>query len=433
MNNNNRKPLPHQPSPKQVKWIRIWRGLKGIITSRIGNILTVLVLVIDIIAYKHYHTLILNRNDMVQGYSLKGLETALLIALILLIDIALFMISIMPVRAQKHSSIFRSVGLYNKLFQTPDLLSRTKDSGMEIYEYYVSGISVNEFEKVLPEMETAFNRSILYIREGKTKNRVLVYMRKTGIPSYVLFDDEYLSPKESEIVLGICGDGLKKIDLDKSPMVFSGGETGSGKTVLMKVALYQAYEHHNKIYLYDGKGFVDFSSYEINRYECISEKEMLLQTLKQLVTELNHRTDLLNEQDCRNIAEYNEQNTSEPMQRIILATDEVGEMFNKKGLKRAEKELVENIEKEMDTIARLGRAFGIHLWLSTQRGDADTIPPQIRSNLTYRVCGKASDVLSRLTIGNGLATEIRANQKGRFVDNSGDFFQAFDFKEPDSQ
>ena len=121
------------------------------------------------------------------------------------------------------------------------------------------------------------------------------------------------------------------------------------------------------------------------------------------------------------------------MQRIILATDEVGEMFNKKGLKRAEKELVENIEKEMDTIARLGRAFGIHLWLSTQRGDADTIPPQIRSNLTYRVCGKASDVLSRLTIGNGLATEIRADQKGRFVDNSGDFFQAFDFKEPDSQ
>ena len=73
MNNNNRNPLPHQPSPKQVKWIRIWRGLKGIITSRIGNILTVLALVIDIVAYKHYRTLILNRNDMVQrqhSYSL---------------------------------------------------------------------------------------------------------------------------------------------------------------------------------------------------------------------------------------------------------------------------------------------------------------------------------------------------------------------------
>lgn len=424
-------PLPHPSSPKAVKWYRLWEGLKRIFTSRIGNIISITVAITSILAYRHYHAIILQRDDVVEGISLIKAETISLIIMIVLIDIVVFLISTIPFSALRHTSNFRSVGLYNRIYQAPDLLSRKRENDMIVYQYYVSGIAVKDFEKVRLQLETAFNRHIIKIREGKSKNRILIYTRKKGVPKHVPFDTAYVPQNENEIALGISGDGIRILNLDKTPMVFSGGETGSGKTVMLRASLYQAHHHGADIYLYDGKGFVDFTSYEINRYHCIDRKEELLDRLKDIVAEIQNRKDMFKECECKNISEYNEQESIEPIRRIILATDEVGEMFEKKGLKGAERELVESIEKEMNHIARLGRAFGIHLWLSTQRGDADTIPPQIRSNLTYRVCGKASDVLSRLTIDSGLATEITADQKGRFVDNENVFFQAFDFKEPD--
>lgn len=430
-NSSNRHPIPHHPSPPAVKWWRLWERLKSIPMSRTGNILTLLVIAADILAYKHFHQIIVEKNHIVEGISLVKAEGILLIISIIIIDLLILLMSLIPVRGIRHTSLFRSVGLYNKFHQAPDLICSKRKKGMSIFDYYVRGIAIKDFDTIRPQLETAFNCYIVNITEGRSKNRILMYTRKRGIPKYVPYDNAYMPQNKDEIALGISGNGTKILNLDKSPMIFSGGETGSGKTVLLKTSLYQAYEHGVDIYLYDGKGFVDFSDYETNRYHCIDSKSLLLEKLIELTTTIETRKVLLKDYGYKTIGEFNEDNPDDaPMRRILLATDEIGEIFSKKGLKGADKELVESIEKEMEKIARIGRAFGVHLWLSTQRGDAETIPPQIRSNLTYKVCGKASDVLSRLTLDNGLASEIRADQKGRFVDNEGEFFQAFDFKPP---
>lgn len=422
------KPLPRASEPKAVKWYRLLEGLKQLLKSRVRNVIAIIIIVSDVMLYRHYHSIIVANNHVVEGISLIKAENALLIALIVLLNLAIFLFSCIQWTDTIHSSRFRAVNLRNRKWQTPALISTSYKDGLIIYTYYVMGIAVEDFIKVLPQLETAFNRTVVKITEGKSKNMVMMYTRKKGIPKHVVYSDEYLPEKESEIALGVSGDGIKVINLDNSPMVFCGGETGSGKTVLLKSALHQAYLHDMEVNLYDGKGFVDFSSFETNRYHCYENKEELLHKLRFMRLEMDVRKKRFKESDCKSITEYNERNSSNRMKRIILATDEVGELFNKKGLAGAEKTLVEDIISVMEIIATQGRAFGIHLWLSTQRGDADRIPPQIRSNLTYRMCGKASDVLSRLTLDNGLATEITADQKGRFVDNEGVFFQAFDFQ-----
>lgn len=71
--------------------------------------------------------------------------------------------------------------------------------------------------------------------------------------------------------------------------------------------------------------------------------------------------------------------------------DEVAEILDKTGLTKEEKEQVTRIENRLSTIARQGRAFGIHLFLSTQRPDANILSGQIKNNIGYRICGRADN------------------------------------------
>ena len=120
------------------------------------------------------------------------------------------------------------------------------------------------------------------------------------------------------------------------------------------------------------------------------------------------------------------------MRRIIFACDEVAQLLDKTGMNKEDKAEVAVIESNISTIARLGRAFGIHLILATQRPDANIISGQIKNNIDYRVCGRADDVLSQIILDNTDATDvINKDAQGRFLTNSGVVFQGFYFNEKD--
>ena len=77
----------------------------------------------------------------------------------------------------------------------------------------------------------------------------------------------------------------------------------------------------------------------------------------------------------------------------IFACDELAEMLDKTGLTKDQKETVNKIEGLLSTIARQGRAFGIHLILATQRPDSTILNGQIKNNINCRICGRADNVL----------------------------------------
>mgnify|MGYP001058246575 FL=1 len=130
-----------------------------------------------------------------------------------------------------------------------------------------------------------------------------------------------------------------------------------------------------------------------------------------------------------NIDAYNEI-AEHPLQRLIFACDEVAEMLDKTGADNERKKLLSQIESMLSTIARQGRAFGIHLILATQRPDATIIPGQIRNNMDFRVCGRADSVLSQIILDNtGAAEQIPKDARGRFITGDGTVFQGYLFDE----
>lgn len=126
-----------------------------------------------------------------------------------------------------------------------------------------------------------------------------------------------------------------------------------------------------------------------------------------------------------NIDAYNE-TTENKLPRLIFACDEVAELLDRTGRGKEDKERLAQIENKLATLARLGRAFGIHLILATQRPDANIIPGQIKNNMDFRVCGRADSVLSQITLDNTSAAEqIPKDARGRFITGDGTVFQGY--------
>lgn len=155
--------------------------------------------------------------------------------------------------------------------------------------------------------------------------------------------------------------------------------------------------------------------------------QSILVALEELTVELERRRELFAATGTPNLAEYNKA-TGSNLSRYIFACDEVAEILDTTGLDKADKAVFSQATRHMSLIARQGRAFGIHLILSTQRPSADLIPGQIRTNLTLRICGRADEILSKIILDSPAAAEqIPLDAQGRFVTNMGQIFQGFLF------
>lgn len=65
------------------------------------------------------------------------------------------------------------------------------------------------------------------------------------------------------------------------------------------------------------------------------------------------------------------------------------------------------------SIARLGRASGVHLVIATQRPDAKLIPGEVRDNLSVRVgCGRLKPSASLMMFDSSIGQRIHANPRG---------------------
>ena len=101
---------------------------------------------------------------------------------------------------------------------------------------------------------------------------------------------------------------------------------------------------------------------------------------------------------------------------------------NRVALHKEQKEQVAQVESRLATIARQGRAFGIHLILATQRPDANILAGQIKNNIDCRICGRADNVLSQIILDStDAADRIPKTSRGRFLLHDGTVFQAFLF------
>lgn len=175
----------------------------------------------------------------------------------------------------------------------------------------------------------------------------------------------------------------------------------------------------------DFKGGVDFPPVWHEKCRMCFEEADLPAMLDMLTAAIKSRKELFKGAGCSNLDTYIKA-TGDRLPRYIFACDEVAEVLDKTGRSKEDKELLGQIENRLATIARQGRAFGVHLILATQRPDATIIPGQIRNNMDFRVCGRAESVLSQIILDNtSAADQIPKDARGRFILHDGTIFQAY--------
>lgn len=322
------------------------------------------------------------------------------------------------------------VGLTNAAGEAPVLVSRRKaanNSKTEIWEYETYGIPFSAWLNFVEKLESALDIAFIKAAYGKDGRTIcLTVVPHPGPwPEMLPWDNKLLHEKNSVLVLGENRCEQVTLDLAATPHVLTAGRTGSGKSVLQKSLMLQALLHGMTVILVDYKFGVDYSREWHQHCQFIKDDDSFLAKLTELLKEMQRRCKALEKSGYPNIDKYNEAGNP-PMQRICLFVDEIAECLDKSNAANKEqKEIIVAISMSLSTLCRLGRAAGIHVFLATQRGSADVLPGQIRSNV-FKILGAADDNLSILTLGTtDAARKIPADARGRFIDESGNMFQGY--------
>mgnify|MGYP004726066627 FL=1 len=322
------------------------------------------------------------------------------------------------------------IGLKNAAGEYPVLIDRHKeDDTVEVLTFLNHGVYLAQFEDYREKLESALDINIVSVEQG-TNNRT-VRLRAVpasgALPAMLPWANRYLNNEDFVLVLGRGLAGLVTVNLATTPHILLGGSTGSGKSVLLKLLVMESIKKGAVVCVADFKGGVDYPAvwHEYCRF-CLTLEE-LVPLLDELLAILEERKRLFKNVGCANLGEYNAA-TNEDLPRYIFACDEVAEVLDKTGLNKEQKEQVAQVESRLATIARQGRAFGIHLILATQRPDANILAGQIKNNIDCRICGRADNVLSQIILDStDAADRIPKTSRGRFLLHDGTVFQAFLF------
>ena len=332
-----------------------------------------------------------------------------------------------PIKSKKIEKSLNNIGFTDNSGDIPMLLSLKKSKNGVILEFYSKTIPLSEYEKRKEKIETALNLKIISINIGKDMRHVIIKAVNSSNEKndIICWNDKYLSDKDFELVLGESDFQIESVDIAVTPHILIGGGTGSGKSKLLKLILMESIKKGSKVFLADFKGGIDYPSVWHKQCEIITEQEKFESQLSIILEMMEERRHMFIEYETSNIGEYNEK-TNSNIPRIIIACDEIAEVLDKTGLNKNEKELVNKIESKLSTIARQGRAFGIHLILATQRPDAEILKGQIKNNISYRVCGRADKILSQIILDTPQgANMIAPNEQGMFLTNTGVLFKAY--------
>ena len=237
------------------------------------------------------------------------------------------------------------------------------------------------------------------------------------------WDDSYFGDQNTlEIPLGFNISGeLVKHDLRSMPHLLVAGQTGSGKSVVLNVAI-NAMLHQMpdlELHLIDPKE-VEFAGFEDRAKTVATTIHQAEALVDKLVNEMGMRYKTLRLAGCRNIEEYRAKGNK--MNYSVLVCDEFadlmlsgGQKVRKIGTGEGAIELP-SIEQQIVRLAQKGRACGIHLIIATQRPSADVCTGLIKANFPAKIAlAVANATNSRIILDESGAEELLGRGDMLFV------------------
>ncbi|QOR56292.1 FtsK/SpoIIIE-like protein [Bacillus phage DLc1] len=238
----------------------------------------------------------------------------------------------------------------------------------------------------------------IYI-EGHIKRFVVdVYKNNKGLEQYDYFYEDWekiIKRYKIPVVVGRNQFGDKIVyDMvgSNTPHLLIAGETGSGKSSMVRVILTTLIKtlkpEELQLYLGDLKNseFHFLRRVKHVKEVCMEEVEMK-NMLSRLWNEVRERRKLMEEYEVDHIDEYNK-SSKDKKPYILIAIDEVAML-------QGEKECMGLVEK----ISAVGRALGVFLMLSMQRPDAKVLDGKLKLNMTVRMGFKCDSIINSQIIG----------------------------------
>ena len=410
--------------------IRARNGCKKIFKSRLAPILIAGYITVLVVSYIW---LTLPVDDPITAMTRAAYRSCLL-PFSALLAITLPLLVGTPSGSHSVRTALYEAGLVNHNNDAPYLLERKEDPRypqVVVLTFYSVNIAQSVWEDHKLQVEAALGSAVARIEYGETADYMIVHAAKAGItlPRFVAWDQQYLPKEHTLFTLGVSYLGPYMIDISNVPHLLLGGETGSGKSQLMKLLLAQAIMRGDyDIVIVDYKGGVDYGKKWRSHCQMCFDNDALLKVLREAVNEISKRMELFSASDASNLEEYNAKNTQK-LRGKIIAFDELAEATDmNKCLTKADKEKVTEIIGLLSSIARLARFADIHLFTATQSPLVDVLPSQIRNNLGFRSVGRCDETLSRVVIGKSdAATLVPKYIPGRFLTNDDTQFQAYRF------
>ncbi len=170
-------------------------------------------------------------------------------------------------------------------------------------------------------------------------------------------------------------------DLTEAPHLMVAGTTGSGKSITLHSLILSLLQTRSPQQVQIA--FIDPKLVELSQYKGIPHQygetvshliTEVIDTLEELVIEMERRSQMLDECGVSNISEAIEQGTLN-LPRIVVIIEELADLFSQS----------REVEAPIVRLAQKARSVGIHLVIATQRPDASTFSGLLRTNIPGRI------------------------------------------------
>lgn len=321
---------------------------------------------------------------------------------------------------------FEKIAHKDRAGNYPLLIRYKYDKSKPAHEYiFKSSIPLEEWENSKQSLNTALDKNIHSIDEfgSKQKIRIVATDLSVRLPERLTFELDQVVKDDTTF---IAGQNLMKQDITfnilKSPHLLVAGGTGSGKSVFLQCIVGQALLKGWQL------NFIDFKNVEFNsdfkRYGKVASDYLPASIILQEAFEENDlRMKLFERARVRNISEYNEKFPNEPLSYTAVVIDEIAELLSvSKGMDKEVTSAVNSSINYLESLARLGRAQGVFLFMAMQRPEAKLLNGQIRDQLNVRASGYFPNPQAyRMVLGDeGAFIRQRSFLKSTLL-NNGDF------------
>ncbi|MGH0950056.1 FtsK/SpoIIIE domain-containing protein [Bacillus mycoides] len=192
-----------------------------------------------------------------------------------------------------------------------------------------------------------------------------------------------------------------------TPHLLIAGETGSGKSSMVRVILSTLIQTMSPdtlhLYLGDLKNSEFHFLRRVQHVKEVGMEEIEMNIMLQKVwNDIRERRKLMATYEVDHIDEYNKLHPDKQKPYILLAIDEVAMLQD-------EKECMTIIEK----ISAVGRALGVFLMLSMQRPDAKVLDGKLKLNMTVRMGFRCADSINSNIMGTPGAEDLE--QSGQMM------------------